>query len=136
MGIMVVYKYSSISDAFHAVQEISTKKGAEVSFVKDNYAEPIDIDALDVSFLPFEYSLAPEAISSGEELMLHCKDHQAKAVFLSFPLTESIVFRLILFKVGILAISAVSKTRICVDVPEDVEEILEKYGFQKTGTLY
>jgi len=135
---MVIYKYSSTSDAFHAIQEISYVNDAEVSFLSDKFIIPKNIDALDVSSLPVVSSLAPEAISSGEELMLHYKDRQAKGLFMSFPLegtiAKGVVFRLAFFEVGFIAVSVLSKTRISLDVPEDVEEVLEKYGLQRQET--
>ena len=130
---MVIYKYDSMSDAFHAIQEISVIKDAEISFLSDKFIDPKDIDALDSSALPVESSLAPAAISSGEELMLHYKDRRAKGLFLSFPVTEGIVFRLVFFELGFLVVSVLTKTKICVDVPDDVEEILEKYGMFPSG---
>lgn len=135
---MVIYKYSSTSDAFHAIQEISYVNDAEVSFLSDKFIIPKNIDSLDVSSLPVVASLAPAAISSGEELMLHYKDRQAKGLFMSFPLegtiAKGVVFRLAFFEVGFIAVSVLSKTRISLDVPEDVEEVLEKYGLQRQET--
>ena len=88
---MVIYKYDSMSDAFHAIQEISVIKDAEISFLSDKFIDPKDMDALDSSALPVESSLAPAAISSGEELMLHYKDRRAKVVPVCVGICLSVV---------------------------------------------
>ena len=130
---MIIYTYKNLSDAFHAIHEISSSREAKISFFSGEYAIPKDLDSLDVESLPAEVKRTDVLSLSGEELMLQYKDSDARGMFLSFPLTEGIVFRLIFFEAGILAISVLSKTRISVGIPEDVEETLEKYGIRQSA---
>jgi len=130
---MVMYSCNNLADAFHAIQDIATGKEAKVSFLSGNLAAPKDIDSLEVDFLPAEIIRRDVISLSGEELMLQYMDCDAKGLFLSFPLTDAIVFRLLFFGGTVLMVSALSKSKICVPVPEDVEEIMEKYGVARTA---
>ena len=94
---MVMYSCNNLADAFHAIQDIATGKEAKVSFLSGNLAAPKDIDSLEVDFLPAEIIRKDVISLSGEELMLQYMDCDAKGLFLSFPLTDAIVFRLLFF---------------------------------------
>ena len=125
---MFIYSCKSISDAFHAIQEISPNSNAKISFFSGKLVPPKDPKGLEVSSLPGEVIRENVVSLSGEELMLQYKDCEAKGLFLSFPMEEAVIFRLLFFDQGVLAISILSETRISLDVPEKVEKILEKYG--------